>query len=348
MRAGIAGVACRVRSSRVVTQKEYGLAAVDTCPLSLDSLMTDVVEIGVLYTEHSDLRAGTALGSLWSYQAQPRRPTRRSIVRNGDGNHEYWLERTDPLLNTILPGTGVSVVVNFGERWVCGRSLATAAFLPDVSVIGPVTHPLVLRVGVHVQAIGAAFLASETEDVLGVRASELVDQIVPLADLWSQQEADTLVDSISDRSARYRVSALCRALVGRTQRPRAPRLEDSACRLITRRHGAVSIEEMAGRHGISRRQFARRFSRATGLRPKLYARITRFQALVHTLLSTDVSQWGAVASTVGFYDQAHMINEFRQFAGSPPTVFFQPHGDTVDVGAVQRRGRPSEWVSVTR
>jgi methylphosphotriester-DNA--protein-cysteine methyltransferase len=258
------------------------------------------------------------------------------------------LERTDPLLNTILPGTGVSVVVNFGERWACGLSPATSAFLPKVSVIGPVTRPLVLQVGVHVQAIGAAFLASETEDVLRVRTSELVDQIVPLADLWSQQESDALVDSISDRHARYRVSGLCRALVGRTQRPRALRLEDSACRLITRRHGAVSIEELARSHGISRRQFSSRFSTATGMPPKLYARITRFQTLVHTLLSTDVSQWGAVASTVGFYDQAHMINEFRQFAGSPPTIFFQPHGDTVDIGAIQRRGRPSEWVSITR
>ena len=81
---------------------------------------------------------------------------------------------------------------------------------------------------------------------------------------------------------------------------------------------------MARSHGLSRQQFAARFSAAAGLPPKLFARITRFQALVHGLLSTDVSPVGVAAPAAGFYDQAHMINEFRAFAGSPPTVFFRP------------------------
>jgi hypothetical protein len=78
--------------------------------------------------------------------------------------------------------------------------------------------------------------------------------------------------------------------------------------------------------------------------PKLFARITRFQALVHALLSTDVSQWASLSPTVGFYDQAHMINEFRAFAGSPPTVFFRPHTCDIDSAVIKLRGRPSEWL----
>jgi hypothetical protein len=38
-----------------------------------------------------------------------------------------------------------------------------------------------------------------------------------------------------------------------------------------------------------------------------------------------------------------MINEFRSFTGSPPTVFFRPHGIIVDPATIQVRGRPSEW-----
>ena len=78
--------------------------------------------------------------------------------------------------------------------------------------------------------------------------------------------------------------------------------------------------------------------------PKLFARITRFQSLVHALLSTDVARWASVSSVTGFYDQAHMINEFRTFTGSPPTVFFQPHDSTVDSAMITLRGRPSEWL----
>jgi AraC-like DNA-binding protein len=102
-------------------------------------------------------------------------------------------------------------------------------------------------------------------------------------------------------------------------------LGDTARRIITRQGGRVSIEQMARSHGLTRQQFASRFSTVAGLTPKLFARITRFQALVHALLSTDVSRWATLSSAAGFYDQAHMINEFKAFAGAPPSSFFKPH-----------------------
>src|SRR4029453_14818882 len=105
--------------------------------------------------------------------------------------------------------------------------------------------------------------------------------------------------------------------------------------------GQISIDDIARQHGVSRKQMARRFSAATGMTPKVFARVTRFQALVHALLSSDVSQWVSVAPALGFYDQAHMINQFRGFTGSPPTAFFQPHGS--DVETRHPRGRPGEW-----
>jgi AraC-like DNA-binding protein len=134
-------------------------------------------------------------------------------------------------------------------------------------------------------------------------------------------------------------------LVARIGRPSSREtVGQTAPRLIKLRAGRVSIDDMARSHGLSRQQFAVRFSAAAGLPPKLFARITRFQALVHVLLSTDVSRWASVSPAIGFYDQAHMINEFRAFAGSPPTVFFQPHGGSIDPANIQLRGRPSEWL----
>ncbi len=118
----------------------------------------------------------------------------------------------------------------------------------------------------------------------------------------------------------------------------------TAPRIITLHAGRVSIDDMARSHGLSRQQFARRFRGTAGLPPKLFARITRFQTLVHVLLSTDVSRWASVSTSLGFYDQAHMVNDFRAFAGSPPTVFFRPHGGHVDPTTIQLHGRPSEWL----
>jgi AraC-like DNA-binding protein len=308
--------------------------------------MSDTPEAGVLYTEHAGLTAMMPnITSLWSYETRLRGRDRRSITLNADGSREYWLDRSDPLLNMILPGTAVSLIVNFGEMWTAGRSLVTSTVLPRVCVVGPVTQARILRVGRSVHAVGTCLPSTLTLDIFGVPASELVDRIVPLQDLWTPDDVERLFASLSRLAIRRCLSALKNELVARTGRRGSPvTIGQTAPRLIKLHAGCVSIDNMARSHGLSRQQFARRFCADAGLPPKLFARITRFQALVHALLSTDVSQWASVSPAVGFYDQAHMINEFRAFAGSPPTVFFRPHGSDIDPAKIHLRGRPSEWL----
>jgi len=308
--------------------------------------MSDMSEVGVVYTEHSELTAMTPeVTSLWSYETRPRGRDRRKIARNPDGSHEYWLDRSDPLLNTILPGTGVSLIVNFGDLWTVGQSLVTSALLPRVCVVGSVTKSRILRVGRYVHAVGVGFPSTLASDVFGVPASELIDRIVPLRDLWTSDDVERLFASPSRIDIKRCLSALKDELASRTGQPSSSeKVGQTAPRYIKLHAGLVSINNMARSHGLSRREFSRRFCAAAGLPPKLFARITRFQALVHALLSTDVSRWASVSLDVGFYDQAHMINEFRAFAGSPPTVFFQPHGSDIDRAEIQLCGRPSEWL----
>jgi transcriptional regulator GlxA family with amidase domain len=117
-----------------------------------------------------------------------------------------------------------------------------------------------------------------------------------------------------------------------------------AASAITRCNGTLSSDALAARYDVSRQEFARRFRSATGLSPKLFGRLTRFQRCLYTLLSTDVSRWAAAAVDAGFYDQAHMVNEFQALAGASPTRFFQPHGSEREV-PIKRSGRPSEWAT---
>jgi AraC-like DNA-binding protein len=306
--------------------------------------MSDPSASGIVYTEHSPVSASTPIVSLWSFHSTERGHGRRPVARQTDGSHEFWLERSDPLLNTILPGMGVSIVVNFGDLWAAGRSLAASALIPRVSVIGPCTQPRILRVGRSVHAIGAVLPAALTPDIFDVLPSALVDRIVPLQDLWSDDEADRLLASLASLDRRRAVSLLKDAVVSRIRRPSCREIGADAARIITVRAGNVSIADLARSQGVSRHQFARRFTAATGVAPKLFARIARFQALVPALLATDVSQWASLSSGLGFYDQAHMINEFRTLAGAPPTTFFQPHDETIDPARIHLRGRPSQWI----
>ena len=79
-----------------------------------------------------------------------------------------------------------------------------------------------------------------------------------------------------------------------------------------------SSAELVRDAGWSRRHFTSRFTRATGLRPKAFARVLRFQRAKELLVRPDASL-AAIALDAGYYDQAHLNRDFRAFAGCTPT-----------------------------
>lgn len=270
-------------------------------------------------------------------------PGRPAVARSADGGQEYWLDRADPLLNTMLPGTSVSVVVNLGDAWAAGRTLVSSERMPRVCVVGAITRARVLRVGRRVHAVGVVLPATLSHGILGCPAGEFLDQIVPLDTVWSSERVERLLATLHKGTDVDRLCTLRDQLVPQPTSDVDPFA--AAASIIMAGGGEASVEALAAAHDISRHQFTRRFRVATGLPPKQFARICRFQRLLQALLTTDVDRWASEAPSLGFYDQAHMINDFRELAGEPPTRFFQPHVEgRVTLPAAQLRGRPHEWL----
>jgi transcriptional regulator GlxA family with amidase domain len=67
------------------------------------------------------------------------------------------------------------------------------------------------------------------------------------------------------------------------------------------------------------RQFERRFIQQVGMRPKLFARITRFEAALESKARFATRSWTEVAHDFGYYDQMHMVHDFAEFTGGTPT-----------------------------
>jgi AraC-like DNA-binding protein len=92
---------------------------------------------------------------------------------------------------------------------------------------------------------------------------------------------------------------------------------DTADRLLARR-GAVSIMNTASECGLSLRQFERTFRETVGISPKLHARIARFQSALDAKITFPDRTWLEIAHDLHFYDQMHMIHDFRNLAGGTP------------------------------
>lgn len=84
----------------------------------------------------------------------------------------------------------------------------------------------------------------------------------------------------------------------------------------------LSIEDYACKANMSVRNFGRRFVEQVGVSPKFYCRLLRFNNAISTKIQKPSSTWTAIAHECGYFDQMHMIKDFKQFAGVNPGDLF--------------------------
>ncbi|MCC5857452.1 MAG: helix-turn-helix transcriptional regulator [Ectothiorhodospiraceae bacterium] len=86
--------------------------------------------------------------------------------------------------------------------------------------------------------------------------------------------------------------------------------------------GRCAIGALIAASGLSRRQFERRFQFETGMSPKVFARVLRFQGALRMGHIPVRSKLVDIAQDGGYYDQSHFVREFRVFAGMPPRDYY--------------------------
>ncbi|NDL60145.1 helix-turn-helix transcriptional regulator [Phytoactinopolyspora mesophila] len=145
--------------------------------------------------------------------------------------------------------------------------------------------------------------------VIGARAHELRDQLVPLADLWSAAEVRHLLERVHDAPDPAGVLESLAADRLRQAEP-ADALAGYAVRLLEQ---GSRVDQLADAVGLSSRQLYRRSLDAFGYGPKTLARILRFHRALR--LGRAGRAPAEAAALSGYADQAHLSREVRSLSG---------------------------------
>ena len=158
-------------------------------------------------------------------------------------------------------------------------------------------------------------------------AGELLDQHLPLEELWGAEAID-LRDHLAECTTPAAMfQALERALLAHICRP--PRRHPATAIALAefqRCPTPASVMAVAERVGLSPRRFIEAFRNEVGLSPKLFCRIQHFQQEVRRVRESRTIDWAAIALTCGYYDQSHLVRDFRSFAGLSPTGYLAQRG----------------------
>jgi AraC-like DNA-binding protein len=97
--------------------------------------------------------------------------------------------------------------------------------------------------------------------------------------------------------------------------------------LLLTTFNTINVAKYASLANMSMRNFERRFSEQVGTSPKLFCRLVRFNAAVQFKIAHSQKSWTEVAYEFGYFDQMHLINDFKQFTNKSPSTFFNDNPD---------------------
>lgn len=156
--------------------------------------------------------------------------------------------------------------------------------------------------------------------IIGVSLCELTDTSVQLRDLFGAGPVSLLQEQLAEaENSVARVQCIQDFLVPRLRTDALPAAMQLAVQAL-RADPTVSRRLLSARLDISERHLARSFRATFGTSPKQFARIVRMSRILHARWCGGT--WTDIAHSLGFFDQSHMINDFKRMVGMSPSQFF--------------------------
>ncbi|MFZ5890563.1 MAG: DUF6597 domain-containing transcriptional factor [Myxococcota bacterium] len=249
------------------------------------------------------------------------------------------------IVERVLPDGAVRLIVNLGDAPGVdeggGRQL---------EVIGANVEPALIRLRGRVEGLSVTLRAGAARAVLGMPAGEISGQAISIESVWGSagRELGERLLGAGDDSARVvlldgwlrerlRRGAALGAKSGLSAGVSASASALRAVQLISAGEGQRSLREVAESVGVGERRLQQLFHAEVGLSPRAVSRLARLQACLRALRRVrpllagvdagagdrDGPRWAELALERGFYDQSHLVNEFRAFSGLTPTEFFR-------------------------
>lgn len=172
-------------------------------------------------------------------------------------------------------------------------------------------------------SVGAVLRPGAALALFGVSAAELAGQHIALGDLCGNA-AELLYERLAASDDPHRRREVFERFLHSRLRPVRgldPQIAHAADRLERASGADQAIAAIAEAGGRSHRHFIAGFRDAVGLTPKRYARVQRFRRLLAALSATPRPAWAQLALDHGYFDQSHLIGEFREFAGVSPREY---------------------------
>ena len=231
------------------------------------------------------------------------------------------VDTTDPVLCPYPPAPQNSLFFYINDRIKVQKEGDPDFMLqPRSVVVGPQLTRVTLDINKSHKAVRVGFHPGGLYRLLGIPMAEMIDGSYDAVAVFGSdmqqvneqlQEAQSFdaIKGVVENFLLHKAQALKRALPF-----------DRAMLQLLHANGNVPIEQIASMACLGLRQFERVSKERIGLPPKLFARLVRFSKAYRLRENNPQISWTRIAHACDYFDQMHLIRDFKQFAGVAPGI----------------------------
>jgi len=243
---------------------------------------------------------------------------------------QYWLLKTlgDPVsLARTVPTGMMNLILHRGSRLL---SVHDNVYHPRVFLSGHEKTFADLEYSGQIDMISVVFRPAGARAFFNLPMNKVNDLRVTANDLGDKELAElesSLTSTENDRACILMIEHFLLKRLRNLTEYNLKRIE-TAISLIN--SGQTDVASLADAACLSTKQFKRIFSEHIGANPKEFSRTIRFQRALHILETRPQISLTVLAYECGYYDQSHLIKEFKALSGYTPTEYIAicpPHSD---------------------
>jgi len=224
----------------------------------------------------------------------------------------YWTINTgnigQPKLHRILPDACTDIIFNKGNTIY--RPDRRQAMLSEESyLIGTMTTFTETMESSGNSLLGIRFKPGAITAFYHLDLHEITDTAVPYKDNILRETVYQSTDLLHDLNLHFLKKL-----------PSQPMALAAVLADIHSSSGRVRVAELIKKHAMSERKLERLFNKDVGVSVKAMSRLIRFKHALGVIQDTTAAQsLSDIAYTTGYYDQAHLCNEIKEYTGFTPS-----------------------------
>jgi len=236
----------------------------------------------------------------------------------------YWIEKKGSYKTKVLPDGSLSIIFNIGgEIGITDTDGNENMYSADL-IIGTQKKYFILEMKEDANVVGVKFKQGEAYHFLKKPMLQFTDKIVKLNDIFNTDTnslCEVLVKAQNEDEIRkilnYFFFINVESLICDSK------IVDSVIQKVNVSKSALLIKDLCESENISNKHLISLFNKKVDISPKLLYRINKFKKVIELLQDNTNINWSQIAYECHYYDQAHLINEFKNFSGVSPNEYLK-------------------------